>query len=142
MKRQWYVIIGLVLLLIANARITADEYWLKYERGEVGFGYQHVVSTVRDDGAIEYVWQQHIKSDVAGFNPQDIVEWGTFLVDSNLVPLQCDYKYESPYYHLIVNGYGGESDHSSGGFFGFGARNRRFNGGQGPSFYFDPAQGL
>lgn len=71
------------------------EYWLKTERKGIGFEYEHVTVTRIENGNLEYHIEHHIKTDVAGMNPQDIIMKSTYIVRSDLTSISFDARYQS-----------------------------------------------
>jgi hypothetical protein len=68
------------------------DYWLKTERKGTGFAFEHITVTKLPDGNLRYDCDQHIKTDVAGLNPQDITLKGSYIVTSDLKPLSIDFR--------------------------------------------------
>ncbi|MFQ6003745.1 MAG: hypothetical protein ACE5KJ_08360, partial [Candidatus Zixiibacteriota bacterium] len=66
----------LLLLMVFSCFATAQtrDYWLKMERKGTGFGYEHITVRQVENGYFEYHFDQHQKTDIAGFNPQDIIQ--------------------------------------------------------------------
>jgi len=71
------------------------ESWLKLERNGNGYGFDHIQAQKLDDGNIKYSIRQHIKTDIAGYNPQDIIQEGYYIVDGNLDPVKMEINIES-----------------------------------------------
>jgi len=88
-------ILLLVLSLLLAPRILhaqARDYWLKTERRGVAFAYEHVTVTRLPDGTLRYDYVQHIKTDVAGLNPQDMTLNGSYVVTPDLKPVSLDFQ--------------------------------------------------
>ena len=81
-----FAFLGASLILSAQVK----DQWLKMERKGTGYGYEHVTVTRLPDGNLRYDYDQHIKTDVAGFNPQDITQKGFYIVTADLAPLSLE----------------------------------------------------
>ncbi len=68
------------------------DYWLKTERKGTGYGYQHVSVTKLPDGNLRYDYDQHVKTDVAGLNPQEIIQSGFYIVDPGYRPVAFEIR--------------------------------------------------
>jgi len=68
------------------------DVWLKLERKGQGYGYDHITVEKTANGNIKYSLRQHIKTDIAGFNPQDIIQEGYYIVDPFMKPVSLDLK--------------------------------------------------
>jgi hypothetical protein len=79
-------LLGITLILSAQVR----DQWLKMERKGTGYGYEHITVTRLPDGNLRYDYDQHIKTDIAGFNPQDITQKGFYIVTADLAPLSLE----------------------------------------------------
>jgi hypothetical protein len=66
------------------------DYWLKTERKGTGYAYEHITVTKQPDGNFRYDSSSHIKTDLVGVNPQDIVLSGSYVVDAELRPLSFE----------------------------------------------------
>jgi transglutaminase-like putative cysteine protease len=90
-QRTFLVVLS---ILVASSALHAQtrDYWLKTERLGVGFAYEHTTVTKLPDGNSRYDYVQHIKTDVAGLNPQDITLNGSYVVTSALKPLSIDLR--------------------------------------------------
>jgi len=84
----------LLVLILSPLRLFSQnrDYWLKTERKGTGYGYQHITITKLPDGNFRYDYDQHIKTDVAGLNPQEISQTGFYVVDANLRPLSLEIR--------------------------------------------------
>ncbi len=89
-KCTFFFITFIVFFFTASGFTQTREYWLKMERKGIGYGYEHIVLCKLKNGNLEYKTRQHIKTDVAGLNPQDIILEGSYIVDANLVPIFLD----------------------------------------------------
>jgi hypothetical protein len=78
--------IFLTSLLSAQTR----ESWLKLERNGKGYGYDHIIAEDLKDGRVKYKICQTIKTDIAGFNPQDIIQEGYYIVAEDMKPVAFD----------------------------------------------------
>jgi hypothetical protein len=83
-KCTFFFITFIVFFFTASGFAQTRDYWLKMERKGIGYGYEHTVLRKLKDGNLEYKTEQHIKTDVAGLNPQDIILEGSYIVDANL----------------------------------------------------------
>jgi len=81
-----FAFLGASLILSAQVK----DQWLKMERKGTGYGYEHVTVTRLPDGNLRYDYDQHIKTDVAGINPQDITQKGFYIVTADLAPLSLE----------------------------------------------------
>ncbi len=68
------------------------ESWLKLERKGKGYGYDHIVVERLGDGNTKYHIREVIKTDVAGFNPQEIIQDGHYVVDLDMHPVSVDLR--------------------------------------------------
>lgn len=94
---------GLCLVHSAFCQQSRD-YWLKTERKGTGFACEHVTITKLPDGNIRYDHDQHIKTDVAGLNPQDITQKGSYIVTPDLKPLSFNLQTEFQVRKMSVTG--------------------------------------
>jgi hypothetical protein len=78
------------------------ESWQKLERNGQGYGYDHIVAEDCENGNIKYEIYQTIKTDIAGYNPQDITQTGFYIVDKNMNPVALDLyiKFKSRETHI------------------------------------------
>lgn len=88
------VVIGVFLLFVffSVSPLTAQkrESWQKLERNGKGYGYDHIIAEDLENGNIKYQVYQTIKTDIAGFNPQDITQKGHYVVDGDMNPVSFD----------------------------------------------------
>ena len=90
--------IGCVLLAVSQLSpgfglakgADARDYWLKTERKGTAYAYEHTTVAKLPDGKLRYDYLSHTKMDVVGINPQDIVETGSYVVDSELRPVSFE----------------------------------------------------
>jgi len=87
---RFLLIISALLIALPLLRAQQRDSWLKTERQGTGFAYEHITVTRLPDGNIRYDYDQHLKTDVAGLNPQDITVKGVYLVTPDLRPLSID----------------------------------------------------
>jgi hypothetical protein len=82
----------LFLLLFSISPLPAQkrESWQKLERNGQGFGYDHIIAEDLANGNTKYEIYQTIKTDIAGFNPQEITQQGHYIVDENMKPVSFD----------------------------------------------------
>jgi transglutaminase-like putative cysteine protease len=104
-----------VFLFTASGIPQTKDYWLKTVRKGTGFSYDHITIRTLEDGKYEYHIDRHTKMDVAGLNPQDMIQTGTYIVNAELLPVSIDYhiqfqakkahitgKYEEGLMHLAI----------------------------------------
>jgi len=80
------------------------ESWQKLERNGQGYGYDHIIAEDLSNGDIRYEIFQTIKTDIAGFNPQDITQRGHYVVDKNLRPVSLDLHIHFKYREIHIKG--------------------------------------
>jgi hypothetical protein len=80
------------------------EAWLKLERKGSGYGFDHICTQTLADGKIRYNVRQHLKTDIAGFSPQDIIQEGYYIVDGDLRPVEMDLNIKSRSKELNLKG--------------------------------------
>jgi len=78
------------LLCVSQISAQKRESWQKLERNGQGYGYDHIIAEDLDNGNTRYEIYQTIKTDIAGFNPQDITQRGYYIVDENMNPVAFD----------------------------------------------------
>lgn len=66
------------------------ESWLKLERNGKGYGFDHIIAEDLENGHTKYKICQTIKTDIAGINPQDIIQEGHYIVDEDMKPVSFD----------------------------------------------------
>jgi hypothetical protein len=81
------------------------ESWLKLERKGKGYGFDHIVVERLGDRSIMYQIQEVIRTDIAGFNPQEITQDGRYVVDLDMHPVSLDLfiKFHSKKMHVKGN---------------------------------------
>lgn len=89
--QYWLFLLALSLSPLSLFSQTRD-YWLKTERKGTGYASQHIIVTKLADGNFRYDYDQRIKTDVAGFNPQEISQTGFYVVDPNLRPVSLEIR--------------------------------------------------
>jgi hypothetical protein len=89
---KFHLFLFLVTSIFLGSLLSAQtrESWLKLERNGKGYGYDHIVVEDLDDGWVKYRICQTIKTDIAGFNPQDIIQEGYYIVDKDMKPVAFD----------------------------------------------------
>ncbi len=100
------ILLWFLLVIVGSSSVIAQDkdYWLKIERQGVGFGYNHITVRPIEDGFLCYDFNQHLKMDVAGFNPQDLETVGTLIVDGNLMPISLMLQTQSPAKNEKISG--------------------------------------
>jgi len=95
----------MMLLVVTTPGLTQTrDYWLKMERKGTGFGYEHITVRKLKNGNWEYQIDQRQKTDVAGFNQQDIIYLFTCVVDSNFQPISFVLQTRSALKNLKTTG--------------------------------------
>lgn len=99
----------LVILFSISGFAQTRESWLKLERNGKGYGYDHIVVESLRGGNIKYQIHEVIKTDIAGFNPQKIIQDGHYVVDMDMHPVSLDLcvQYHSKKMHIngkCING--------------------------------------
>ncbi len=84
---RFFLLLVTYICLISSSYAQTKESWLKLERNGKGYGYEHVVLEDLQNGLKKYKIDQMIKTDIAGFNPQDITQEGYYIVDDDLKPV-------------------------------------------------------
>jgi len=84
----------MILFFTVSGFTQTREYWLKTERKGMGFAYDHITIHKLENGNFEYHIDQHTKTDVAGLNPQDIIQKGSYVVNANLLPVSFDFYFK------------------------------------------------
>lgn len=109
------VFIIFVFFSTASGFPQTKDYWLKTVRKGTGFSYEHITIRKLEAGNFEYHIDRHAKMDVAGQNPQDMIQTGTYIINADLLPVSIDYhiqfqakkahitgKYENGLMHLAI----------------------------------------
>jgi hypothetical protein len=93
-KFRRHLLLSVAMSFLAGSCLFGQirDYWLKTERRGTGFAYEHITVTRLPDGNLRYDYEQHIKTDVAGLNPQDITQAGHYVVTPALKPLALELK--------------------------------------------------
>lgn len=91
------------------------DYWLKTVRKGTGFAYEHMTIRKLENGNLEYHIDSLAKTDVAGQNPQDMIQTGTYTVTADLIPVSIDFhiqfevkkahitgEYKNGLLHLVI----------------------------------------
>ncbi|UCE40791.1 MAG: transglutaminase domain-containing protein [Candidatus Aminicenantes bacterium] len=100
------VVLGLIPLFVflSTSPLSSQtrESWQKLERNGQGYGYDHIIAEDLANGDIRYEIYQTIKTDIAGYNPQEITQKGHYLVDKNMNPVALDLqiKFKSRETHI------------------------------------------
>jgi hypothetical protein len=79
-----------IFLLTINSFSQTRESWQKLERNGQGYGFDHIIAEDLANGNIRYEIYQTIKTDIAGFNPQEITQKGFYVVDEEMKPVKFD----------------------------------------------------
>ena len=84
----------LLTLFLSQASLYSQtrDYWMKTERKGTGYGYQHITIAKLPDGNLRYDYDQRLKTDVAGLNPQEISQTGFYIMDPDYRPLSLDIR--------------------------------------------------
>jgi hypothetical protein len=90
MGRKFLLLLLPFFLLLPPAFSQKRESWQKLERNGQGYGYDHIIAEDLANGNIRYEIYQTIKTDIAGYNPQDITQKGYYIVDENMKPVAFD----------------------------------------------------
>ncbi len=92
-----------LLFLVPLSFSQKRDVWLKLERKGQGYGYDHITVEKTASGNYKYNLHQHIKTDIAGFNPQDIIQEGYYIVDPFMKPVSLDLKisFQSQNLHIV-----------------------------------------
>jgi len=96
--------LSLALLYVSPLAAQKRESWQKLERNGQGYGYDHVIAEDLANGNIKYEIYQTIKTDIAGFNPQDIVQKGHYIVDKNMKPVAFDLYIKRKFRETHIHG--------------------------------------
>lgn len=112
MKRNRFAIIVLLFLaglFLFNPSLSQvsypRSYWLKTVRKGTAYGYEHRTRQKLDNGNYEYKVEALTKTDVAGFNPQEIVFKGNYVVSPDLRPLSLEvwFSFQTKKRHVVGN---------------------------------------
>jgi hypothetical protein len=100
--QHWFILLALFLSPLGLISQTRD-YWMKTERKGTGYAFQHITIAKLPDGNFRYDYDQHIKTDVAGLNPQEISQTGFYVVDPELRPLSLEIrtKFQAKETHVV-----------------------------------------
>lgn len=105
-KRASAFLLGLLFVSIISVPSFSQkrESWQKLERNGHGYGYDHIIAEDLPDGNTKYEIYQTIKTDIAGFNPQDITQKGFYIVDEDMKPVSFDIHIQFKYRHTHLTG--------------------------------------
>lgn len=78
--------------------------WLKIERKNTAYAYQHLRCVPTDNNGFCYEITQLIKMDVIGMNPQEIRMSGRYWVTANLEPISFEFQSQSLAKQVKVRG--------------------------------------
>jgi hypothetical protein len=101
---QFFLPFFACLLLVFSLSAQTKESWLRLERNGKGYGYDHIIVEDLENGQVKYRIHQTIKTDIAGYNPQDIVQEGYYIVDENLEPVAFDLDIKFKTRHTRIQG--------------------------------------
>jgi regulator of protease activity HflC (stomatin/prohibitin superfamily) len=85
------VLIISVFFFTTSVFTQTKDYWLKTVRKGTGFAYEHMTIRKLKNGNLEYHIDSLAKTDVAGQNPQDMIQTGTYTVTADLIPVSIDF---------------------------------------------------
>jgi hypothetical protein len=89
--QYWLFLLALSLSPLSLFSQTRD-YWLKTERKGTGYAFQHIIITKLVYGNFRYDYDQRLKTDVAGLNPQEISQTGFYVMDPDYRPLSLEIR--------------------------------------------------
>lgn len=97
-KERFMLPISLLIIFsisVPSGLSQARDYWLKMERKGQEFGYEHITLYQTENGLLEYRAEQHLKTDIAGLAPQDILIEANYIVNANFEPISFSLHSES-----------------------------------------------
>ena len=100
-----FLIICSLVFLSSLGYAQGRDSWVKLERNGNGYGFDHISTQKLDDGNIKYNIRQHIKTDIAGYSPQDIIQEGYYIVDGELSPVEMDLNIKSRSKEISLRGF-------------------------------------
>lgn len=105
-KRVVVTCLILILAFLSEIPLSAQkrESWQKLERKGQGYGYDHIIAQDLANGNIKYEIYQTIKTDIAGYNPQDITQRGYYIVDESMNPVALDLHIKFKYRETHIKG--------------------------------------
>ncbi len=89
---NFHFFLSFITFIILTSSLSAQsrESWLRLERNGKGYGFDHIIVEDLENGQVKYKISQMIKTDIAGFNPQDIIQEGYYIVDEDMKPVAFD----------------------------------------------------
>jgi len=95
-------ILFFTFLSVSTLSAQTRESWQKLERNGQGYGYDHIIAEDLANGNIKYKIYQIIKTDIAGYNPQNITQKGYYIVDEDMNPVTFDFhiKFKTKQIHI------------------------------------------
>lgn len=91
-ERRFLLFLFLISVTTSSLLCQTRESWLKLERKGQGYGYDHITVEDLENGGTKFKIDHTIKTDIAGFNPQDITQKGHYIVDGNMNPVSFDLR--------------------------------------------------
>ncbi len=101
-RAAFFCLLFLTYLSFSPLAAQKRESWQKLERNGQGYGYDHIIAEDCENGNTKYEIYQTIKTDIAGYNPQDITQKGFYIVDEDMNPVALDLhiKFKSREIHI------------------------------------------
>jgi len=84
------LILYVLFLFVSPLSAQTRESWQKLERNGQGYGFDHIIAKDLANGNTRYEIYQTIKTDIAGYNPQEITQKGFYIVDKDMNPVSFD----------------------------------------------------
>ena len=105
-KRAFVCGVFLLFAFLSVSPLSAQkrESWQKLERNGQGYGYDHIIAEDCENGNIRYEIYQTIKTDIAGYNPQDITQKGHYIVDEDMNPVSLDLHIRFKFREIHITG--------------------------------------
>jgi len=100
----FFLILFITFLYVSSLSAQTRESWQKLERNGQGYGFDHIIAEDLANGNIRYEIYQTIKTDIAGYNPQDITQKGFYIVDEKMNPVSFDIHITFKTKHTHITG--------------------------------------